>query len=156
MDIFGGEACINGLYVLTASGQFFFCKVLLECCLLVCPSRKSHTWANRGALHQAGPAACAMEVYAAFTVLDKGWKGFCWLICTGKSSLLGMDWINLKEEFWQQPFLKRQLKLICHVLTVFSQQSWTQVVHVRNLHVEVTYYIGRVCWAVGEESHWFT
>lgn len=48
IDIFWGKACINGLYVLAASGQFYFSQVLLECCLLVCPSRKSHTWANGG------------------------------------------------------------------------------------------------------------
>lgn len=119
---FLGEACVNGLYVLAASGQFFFCKVLLECCLLLCPSRKSHTWAKRGALHQAGPAACAMKVHAAYTTLEMSWNGFCWLIWTGKNSLSSMDWRNLKEEFWQQLLVRRQLKLISYVLAIFLKR----------------------------------
>lgn len=72
---------------------------------------------------QPGRTACAVKPYVAYTVLEKRWNGFCWLIWAGKSRLLGMGWTNLKEELWQQPRAaspRRQLELICYALTVFS------------------------------------
>lgn len=106
------------------------------------PNQKgSHTGAKRGALHQAGTAARqgALPVPWSSTLPAPCWR-------RGKmnfADLFGQvkaDFWAWAEQTWKRNcsssqellLLRRQLELICYVLTVFSQQSWTQVVRVRN------------------------